>query len=318
MDCHDFEDRFETFLAGELPAGERAACREHLDRCPACRELLELARPPVEADNRATEEDLVGRILARTAGPACGRAGELLASRLDGSDAGEDPLERELLELHLAGCDDCRALARVLVALARDLPSLAEVRPDPRFVDDVVARAVPVTVRWRRALSRSWSRRWSSWVRRPRFAWEAAFVLTLAFLPVLSSAAAPLAETARGMTAESPVSRIVSRADRALGSTGRTLLDLEPVARAGRTVSAAREVVEGLRPRAGRWVEGWTEDCREAVGGYLGTLRSGAASFLVKAADDDVATRRPEANDETSSENPTDTRAADGSKGETK
>lgn len=309
MDCHRFEDRFEAFLAAELPAGERAACEEHLARCPACRELLELARSSLSVAGEAG--DLAGPVLARTSGSPCGRAGELLASRLDaGGDLALDPLTRELLDLHLTGCDDCRSLAAVLAAVARDLPGLADVRPDPGFVDDVLARTLPARVRWRRVLARAWSRRWATWVRRPRFAWEAAFVCTLAFLPVLTSSAAPLVEAAREMAEEDRVQEIESRFGRIVDDGRRTLLGLEPVAATGRTVTAARESLEELPSRAETWVEARLE--------AWGTLRAGLASFLVKAADGEVGTERPEAKNDTDLTDPTDTRAGDGSKGDPK
>jgi len=40
--------------------------------------------------NRFDDPDLTRRILARTSGPACGRAETLLASRLDGALAADD------------------------------------------------------------------------------------------------------------------------------------------------------------------------------------------------------------------------------------
>lgn len=313
MDCHHFEDRFETYLAGELRPEERSACEAHLDRCPACRELLELASHPGAAELPGGADGLLDGVLERTTGPACGRAGEILAARLDGGEP-HDALDRELLDLHLAACDGCRSLARVLTALGRDLPGLAEVRPDSRFVDDVLARTLPSTVRWRRAHSRWWADRWSAWVRRPRFAWEAAFVLTVACLPVLTSSASPippLAATARELAAENPVARVESTLDRTLSEAGGAVMELEAVQRTGRGMAEAREVVEDLGARTAAWAE------RRAgtLGDSWRTLRDGAASFLAGGADGDNEPRRPE---ETDRKNPTDTSAGDGSKGETR
>lgn len=316
MDCHHFEDRFEAYLAGELAAEERSACEAHLGRCPACRELLELAESSLPAAGapipaEAAGEDLVGRVLRQTSGPACGRAGGLLAARLDGAEPA-DALEGELLDLHLAACADCRGLARVLAALARDLPSLAEVRPDARFVDDVLARTLPAAVRWRRR-RRALSRTWAAWVRRPRFAWEAAFVLTVACLPVLTSSASPivpLAATARELAAEDVVARAEARIDRSLSGAGDALLELEGVRRTGREVAEAREAVAGLGSRTGEWAGHWAA----TIDRSLRTLRAAAASFLVKATDGDTEPRRP---DDTNLTNPTDTAAGDGAKGDT-
>jgi hypothetical protein len=302
MDCRDFERRFETFLAGELSAWERGACEAHLAACPACRELLELAAPAGLAGGaEASAGDLLGAVLAETSGSACGRAGELLAARLD--EVAADPLDRELLDLHLAACAGCRSLARVLALLGDDLPAMAEVRPDRSFVDDVLAATLPAAVRWRRAFSRSWSRRWAAWLRRPRFAWEAAFVLTLVFLPVFASTAAPLAsipQAAREIARENPVPRLGGAIDRRVEGTVDALAGSEPVERAGRTLGAAHSWLDAL----GAQLAGWAGAAEDAAG----TLRDRAASFLVEAAAEDDDPPRPDPS------HPTTTRAADGSK----
>lgn len=140
--------------------------------------------------HRHDDELLLAGVLAQTSGPACRRAAELLASSGVEAEAPVDALsapDRELLDLHLERCTPCRELAGVLAALGRDLAALAEVPPDPELTDDVLAATLPVPVRWRRA----WERRWERWVRRPRFAWEAALVLTAVLSVGLSAAGAP-------------------------------------------------------------------------------------------------------------------------------
>lgn len=302
MDCRHFEAHLEALLAGELPPAERAACERHAEGCPHCRELLELAgaagggAPPGAAD-----AGLVGRVLAETSGPACRRAGELLAGRLDRPLA--DPLDRELLDLHLSDCGDCRALAGVLARLADDLPGLAEIRPDRDFVDDVLAATLPARVRWRRRASSVWSRRFAAWARRPRFAWEAAFVLTLALLPVLASSASPLTSVptaAREIARENPVPRLGAALDRRVEGTVQALGRAAPLDQADRTVAAARSRLGALGT--------YLDDLQSAAADTLGTLRDGAASFLTRAtgSDDDPPRSSPT---ET-----TTTRAGDGSK----
>lgn len=281
MDCHDFEDRFEAFLAGELPAPERAACEAHAAGCPACRELVELASAPDPAPSSGAAEgaeDLLGRVLAATSGPACDRAGELLASRLDEAEPA-DPLERELLDLHLAGCQSCRELARVLALLAEDLPRMAEVRPDPGFVNDVLAATLPLAVRWRRSLSRSfsrsWSRRWAGWLRRPRFAWEVAFVVTLLFLPVFASASSPMAgvpKTARSLAEENPVPHLWAGLERELAEAPRAVRRSEIARAVNRRLAWAEAAAFRFAGHA-RTLVGIT-------GERWGTFWESAASFL--------------------------------------
>ena len=89
MDCRELEDRLEALLDGELDELERRRCARHLEGCPSCRELAE----PIAAAV-APPADLVGAVLARTSGSACGRAESLLCDWLDGELTGAD---RELM-----------------------------------------------------------------------------------------------------------------------------------------------------------------------------------------------------------------------------
>lgn len=233
--CAELEARLERLLpalgtrAGSpvLPPAERNACLEHLAGCPACRELAALAGLPAAANasdtssataaevagRAASPPDLLPRVLAATSGPACGRAEELLAGRLEAAPA--DPL---LLE-HLAGCPACRRLESTLAALARDLPALAEVAPDPAFVADILAatsgRAAapmprPVVDPLAAALDRvaaALARAWERGLRRPRFALEAAYALLLGLLVLgapVASVAEPARELGRAIAVEPP------------------------------------------------------------------------------------------------------------------
>ncbi|MEE8246042.1 MAG: zf-HC2 domain-containing protein [Alphaproteobacteria bacterium] len=180
MDCYELEDRLEALLDGELTDAERRRCARHLEKCRRCRELVEplavAAEPPA---------DLVGSVLARTSGATCGRAHALLCDLEDGALTAT---ERELVGRHLESCGDCRALAAVLARLSVDLPRLAELAPDRRFVEDVLSATLPYPV----LLRRWWSRTWPQWLRRPRFASEAAFVATMVLVLVFATPDSPL------------------------------------------------------------------------------------------------------------------------------
>lgn len=222
-------------------------------------------------------EALLAGVLAKTTGPVCGRAHELLP------DDELPETDRRLLSLHLEGCAGCRALAAALAALAEDLPALAEVSPEPGFVEGVLGRtsraapAVPVPERWARRLSASpaalagaWRRAWPVWVRRPRFAWEAAFVLTLVLSPVFAAAGAPLQERAVELGRENPV----VEAEERLEAAGRSLAESEAANWLERQIAAGEAAVAG----AARWTERRAEPARAA----LGTLFEGAASLLTR------------------------------------
>lgn len=228
--------------------------------------------PPSRPD--ADLDGLLAEVLARTSGPVCGRAHRLLT---------EDELpevERELLSLHLERCDECRGLAAALAALVEDLPGLAEIRPDPAFADDVLAATLPTALRWRRWWRRIRSESWPRWVRRPRFAWEAAFALTLVLVPTMAAAGSPLrplGERAIELSRENPVARLevpATEAEERLGSVARSLEGSKPVRWAARRVAAAESVVTGLGRRA--------ETLLDEGRAELGTLFEGAASLLTE------------------------------------
>lgn len=209
MDCRELEVRLEALLDGALDERQRRRCARHLEACPRCRELAEplaAAAPP--------PGDLLGAVLACTSGSPCGRAESLLGAWQDGELTGADG---ELLAAHLAGCGGCRSLAAVMTRLAADLPELAERRPDPGFVEAVMAATLPARVR----LRRWWAAVWPRWVRRPRFASEAAFIATLVMVLVFVTPGSPLeavpsraltlAQTAPAARLEAPVAALEER-----------------------------------------------------------------------------------------------------------
>ncbi len=291
MNCHDFEIRLEALAGGELPAAERAGCLRHAEVCTDCRELLELARlgaAPPEA-----EDDLVAAVMASTSGPACERVLERLA---DGWGRGVDREGDPLLALHVERCRECRATAGALAVLAADLAGLAEVRPDTAFADDVLRATLPLPVRLRRAWERVRREVVPRLVSRPRFAWEAAFVVTVAFLPLIVASGPTLAAApARGAEELARVAQDAPRVelDRFLDEeieprvdgTLRELRGSEAVRRTERSFGTVGETLlgfgDGVAYSAG-------EIADAAVGGY-GTLRELAASFLTNEGDDDAS-----------------------------
>jgi predicted anti-sigma-YlaC factor YlaD len=273
MDCSYFESRLEALADGRLAPVERRTCEEHAAGCPACWELLALASldpaPAAEVD-----EAWLGELIARTSGSACVEAEAALCARM----AGELPLpDLERVEGHLAGCAECAALASTLGALAIELPRMAEVRPDERFVDDVLARSLPVPVR----LRRYWASTWPRWVRRPRFASEAAYVGVLVLVLVFA-------------TPGSPLEAVPRKALDAVSTDSRAGLTA-PVAAAGDRFESTLQ--EWWRGSAGGVAKEWYETGEEALERARGTadgiedrieiswgtLRGEIASLLVKA-----------------------------------
>jgi len=179
MNCHEFERRLESLVAGALSSQEHQGCNEHLAGCAGCRELEALARIAVP------EVDLVHGVLEHTSGGACRAAQARLCERTDGSLAGGD---EELVSGHLGGCVECREIAGALDALAIDLPRLSDIHPGEAFLGAVLRHTLP----WRVLLRRWWHRSWPRWVQRPRFAVEAAYIATLALVLIFATPGSPL------------------------------------------------------------------------------------------------------------------------------
>jgi hypothetical protein len=145
------------------------------------------------------DERLTDAILAATSGKSCARCQQRLLA-FDGG--GLRAAERELVELHLEHCDECRGMAQALAWLNEVFPAMVEEDPGEECTAAIFARTsrapqglqglrlrlrervrlvldLPLTAlaaaqaRWRRALQR------------PLFPLEAAYVATLiAFLLV--------------------------------------------------------------------------------------------------------------------------------------
>ena len=215
MDCRGFLDRLEDFLEGKLTGAERRAAERHLGGCPSCREFEGLTHPELPLGE--PPGNLAGSIFELTSGSPCTRAEGLLCDHVDGRT---QPVDAELMRLHLDRCADCAALTRVLARMSEELPSLAEIAPDPAFVNDVLRATLPAHTRWTRRLVR-WSEAWRQVLQRPRIAWEGAYLGTFVLAVIFWVPGSPLAavpqkalELARTNPAEElkvPVAEIETR-----------------------------------------------------------------------------------------------------------
>jgi hypothetical protein len=180
-DCQIFSERLDDFLDGVLPADEQTEMRTHASSCAGCAELLRLSAEEPGDLEFATPADLTGMILDHTSGPVCDSAHLKL---VDHVDAQLEAVDDEILQLHLVGCDDCNELATVLKRLPLDLPLLAEMEPDGRFVDEILSRTSqhrPPVRRWASILAEQWQRM----LQRPRLAWEGAYLSTCLLMLIM-------------------------------------------------------------------------------------------------------------------------------------
>ena len=200
MDCTRFEDLLFESLDADLLDTEDQSMQAHASSCARCREFAALMRAEAADGSSEIPVDLVAGVLERTSGGACERAQLLLADRADGA-LGADG---SLLSMHLGGCADCAAVARALVHLQHELPTLAELDPGAGFVAAVMAATVgraapaPARIPLRVRIEEMWERL----SQRPRLAFEGAFVGSLAFILVLGLPAAGVAELPSRLMAE--------------------------------------------------------------------------------------------------------------------
>jgi len=255
IDCRSFEDRLEEFLDGKLAGDERRAMSAHVRTCALCHELVEMLGASVE-----TPPDLADLVLDQTTGRPCESARLNLCEFVDGR---LDAVDAELLRTHLGACEECAALSRVLISLAADLPLLAEMEPDERFVGEVLARTLPRRTRAARWVARL-AEGWNGLVRRPRFALEAGYVLTVLFLLVFGIPSAPFAGMPRWATdvaeldlrsrVKEPLSdikaRVSSRAETAWRSTGGKVVE-DTRATAREVTSFSSGVIDDIKNQVG-------------------------------------------------------------------
>ncbi|MBZ5639861.1 MAG: zf-HC2 domain-containing protein [Acidobacteriia bacterium] len=188
MDCQSYEDLLDALLDGRITAAERRALDAHASVCPRCREMLSLVSMEIEAADVRAPEGLTEAVLERTSGAPCASAVKLLCDLVDGT-LGEP--DAELVRIHLGGCRTCRSIAAALARLREELPLLAEIRPDERFVDAVLSRT---SRGWRRTFG--WRGSFDELLRRllarPRFAAEGAYLGSILLTMLVAFPGSPL------------------------------------------------------------------------------------------------------------------------------
>jgi hypothetical protein len=130
-----------------------------------------------------SSRELTRSILDQTSGPVCIRA---RSNFCDLVDERLSPEAEQITRLHLESCPSCKAVEESLIELGSLLPEMAELHPGEGFAGDVldatIARVSPVV-----ALRNRITQWWHNAVRRPRFAWEAAYAGALIFFLALAN-----------------------------------------------------------------------------------------------------------------------------------
>lgn len=186
MDCDRFHAWLEAFLAGDLDEDRSIAMRAHAAGCTECAAVVGAGSAP------ALDDDLVLRpVLAATSGRSCARVQDVLAG-----DPEADEARRRWAAAHIAHCPHCADVARVLDELPLILPTLASADPGPDFTAGVLLATLPRPSLWSVFLTRMRDH-FARWRRRPEFAQELSFALTVLLVLVTLVPGSPLQDAPR-------------------------------------------------------------------------------------------------------------------------
>jgi hypothetical protein len=190
MKCRDFEEKLPQLLREPVPAELREAAEAHAAGCASCRRLLAIARGEAGPMEDIASRRLTRAVLDQTSGSVCRKIEERLAEWVDltGGKSSRLGAEDELVREHLDHCAECAELVQALAMLREELPGMAEIEPDTRFVVDVLEHTSRARQR-KRSFAEQAQDWWSHLVHRPRIALEAAYVGALLFFLLFGSPA---------------------------------------------------------------------------------------------------------------------------------
>jgi predicted anti-sigma-YlaC factor YlaD len=189
MDCARLHELLDAHLAGRLSPGEVADLEAHLADCEECAGVVAtLAREQVSPLDDAS---VVRPVLAATTGRTCATVQEVLAGEPDRDDE-----ERAWAEEHTRQCVRCAAVARVLGELPVILPTFASEDPGPDFTAEVLLETLERPSLWKVFVTRV-TDHFRSWQRRPAFAQELSYALTVALVLITVVPGSPLSDVPR-------------------------------------------------------------------------------------------------------------------------
>ncbi|HSK09363.1 MAG TPA: zf-HC2 domain-containing protein, partial [Vicinamibacterales bacterium] len=209
MDCTRFDRRLDALLEGTCTPEQWREAEAHATSCPRCRSLIDaMAGAGGGRQDEAEAEALTRWVLGRTSGGSCAAARDRLCDLVDQALA---PVDRELVEGHLAGCGECASLAAALERAMAVLPGFASLEP-PRSLFPAVLASTS-----RRAPEPTLADRVTAWLgrlaARPRISLEAAYALTLVIALLVGDPVAAFRETSsRGFEYAQPrVEQVLER-----------------------------------------------------------------------------------------------------------
>ena len=297
MNCARFEELLFDWLDGELGATQVEAMTVHMDTCASCRELHTLAAADT-GELLMAPDDLLMEIMSASGVDTCDCARGRLVEHEQTDLGALDPV----LAMHVESCAECGSLHRALSLLQEDLPRLAELEPDPGFIDSVMRATVaaPRMADW-----------WQRLLARPRLALEGAYVGTLIVALTLVTPAAAFTQVPARVIKELREDRIDVRATVAqswgslaqVGLDGWDKVSGEVSAYVAETLPERLESVEVRVRPWGDWLTSRWQEIREwLIDPILERVREVVNSFAWSAAKEQRTGRDTRSNEGVGSE----------------
>jgi predicted anti-sigma-YlaC factor YlaD len=256
MNCQSFDARLDALLEGRCTPAEWSEAEAHLAACARCRPLFDaMSGRGGDLDDEG-HDALATAIVEKTSGSgrACASARERLCAFVDGE---LEPFDRNLVAGHLSRCAACAALTEAVAEQTQVLRTFATLAPRTGFVRDVLAATS------RKPVAPTATEKIAAWLaraaQRPRFAVEAAYVMTVLLLVVFGNPVAAFREASvRVQPRVSAVAGAVSRPlgeMRAAGANRLSRVERALAPKAAAADTTARSGLDGLLDSGIRWVQ---------------------------------------------------------------
>lgn len=183
MNCADFQLKLPAMLAEKLSPSTLLQTEQHLASCPDC--LVKWSDTIAVQAAQSSRPNIAANVLNALGLDTCIAAQDALC------DHRCDTLQLEpTVAMHLESCPDCAALSQIVLRLNNELPTLCEKSVPLNFTLRVLNRTSYV----KQAPAKNTATGKQSWrafarqvSQRPRFAMEAAYVLSLSLVITLGT-----------------------------------------------------------------------------------------------------------------------------------
>ncbi|MDX1490723.1 MAG: hypothetical protein R3332_05515 [Pseudohongiellaceae bacterium] len=181
MKCAEFQSQLPVMLKQQLDTGSLVIAEQHLATCPQC--LLRWSEAVEAMQAPAQNRNFSANVLSAMGMDPCAAALDALCEQ-----SGLENRIDDTVALHLETCASCAELSLTLQQLNFELPSLRELPVPPGFTARTL-KALGQTGRQQETDSApsTWQQKLRGIARRPRFAIEASYVLSLCLVLAVAS-----------------------------------------------------------------------------------------------------------------------------------